>query len=155
MAEAEVYVLEYPDPTGDATGALRRAILNDLVPGLQINRRELKLARERSLRPAERNAPRAAEQPGLDLRRRDLCGLSEPRVCGTGYLVRRAKESEQLQGPRLWLVGYLRGEISPGTLHPNRPRASGHRRSIVPAPCGEKEIGSLGGQGSLSRPLQV
>jgi hypothetical protein len=35
----------------------------------------------------------------------------------------RAKESERIQGPRLGLLGYLRGEFSPGMLHPN---ARGH-----------------------------
>ena len=31
----------------------------------------------------------------------------------------RAKESEQIQGPILSPIGYLRGEIAPGMLHPN------------------------------------
>ncbi len=34
-----------------------------------------------SLRPVNSDAPRGGRPPGLDLRRRDLCGLSEPRVC--------------------------------------------------------------------------
>jgi hypothetical protein len=33
---------------------------------------------------------------------------------------RRAKESEQIEGPRVTAMGHLCGEIAPGTLHPNR-----------------------------------
>ncbi len=32
----------------------------------------------------------------------------------------RARDSEQIQGPRLSIAGYIRGLKAPGTLHPNR-----------------------------------
>jgi hypothetical protein len=38
----------------------------------------------------------------------------------------RAKESERLQGPRLWTLGYILGNFPPGMLHPND--------------CGQEEI---------------
>jgi hypothetical protein len=51
LAGATVCVLEYPDPTGHDDGATAAAILDDLVPGLRVNRRELDLVRERLLQP--------------------------------------------------------------------------------------------------------
>jgi hypothetical protein len=51
LAQAEIYLLEYPDPTGDANGTAGAAMLADLVPGFQVNRRELDLAHERLLHP--------------------------------------------------------------------------------------------------------
>jgi lysophospholipase L1-like esterase len=120
LARAEVCVLEYPDPTHVASGATAEAILDDLVPGLRINRRELDLAREYLLRPLNRTLSEVADRQGWT----HLDGIFES-FRNHGYAAQdtwfvRAKESEQLQGPRLSAVGYLRGEIAPGVLHPNR-----------------------------------
>jgi len=113
-------LLEYPDPTGDATGATARAILNELVPGVQVNRRELDLASERLLRPLNQALNQAADRQGWSF----VGGISDS-FRSHGYAAAdtwfvRAKESEQLQGPLLSLAGYLRGRIATGTLHPNR-----------------------------------
>jgi hypothetical protein len=119
LSRAEVYLLEYPDPTHVAGGETGEAIFDDMVPGLRINRRELDLARERLMQPLNQS------------RREGACRLGWTYVGGIfaafqdhGYAARdtwfvRAKESEQIQGPRCSLVGYLRGAFSPGMLHPN------------------------------------
>jgi hypothetical protein len=119
LSGAEVYLLEYPDPTRVESGATGVAILDDLVPGLRINRRELDLFRERLLRPLNRMHREAAERQGWHY----VGGIFDA-FRSHGYPARetwffRTKESEQLQGPRLWLAGYLRGELSSGMLHPN------------------------------------
>ena len=120
LAPAEVYLIEYPDPTRIATGAAAPAILNEIVPGFQVNRRELELLRERLLRPLNAALRRAADQLNWTF----VEGISESfRTHGyaaTDTWFVRAKESEELQGPRLSPVGYVRGEIAPGMLHPNR-----------------------------------
>ena len=67
LARAEVYLLEYPDPTGDATGATAKAVLNELVPGVQVNRRELDLVRERLLRPLNESLHHLADREGWSL----------------------------------------------------------------------------------------
>jgi hypothetical protein len=120
LAGAEVYLLEYPDPTRDGCGASGAAILDDLVPGLRINRRELALARERLLRPLNGALREAAGRRGWTF----VGGIFEA-FAAHGYPAAdtwfvRAEESERLQGPRLSFVGYLRGEVAPGALHPNR-----------------------------------
>jgi lysophospholipase L1-like esterase len=119
LAGAEVLLLEYPDPTGDATGATGTAMLDDLVPGMQVNRRELDLVRESLLRPVNSAIREAADRQGWS----HVAGIFEA-FRNHGYAAketwfRRAKESEQLQGPRLSIMGYIRGELAPGTLHPN------------------------------------
>lgn len=119
LARSDVYVLEYPDPTGERCGATSKAILDDLVPGLRVNRRELALLRERLLRPLNQTLLDAAESQGWSY----VSGVFDAfRVHGyasgdTWFI--RAKESEQVQGPRFGLAGYLRGEFAPGMLHPN------------------------------------
>jgi hypothetical protein len=119
LARADVYVLEYPDPTKEQGGATSNAILDELVPGLRVNRRELALLRERLLRPLNRTLLELAEPQGWSY----VSGIFDAfRVHGyaaseTWFI--RAKESERLQGPRLGLAGYLRGEFAPGMLHPN------------------------------------
>jgi hypothetical protein len=120
LGECEVYLLEYPDPTGDAEGTIAQAILNEVVPGVQVNRRELVLAQEWLLRPLNRALHQAAAHQNWTF----VGGIAES-FRSHGYAAPdpwfvRAKESEQLQGPRLTLAGYLRGKTSPGTLHPNR-----------------------------------
>ncbi len=118
LARAAVYLLEYPDPTGGAVST-GRAMLDDLIPGLRVNRRELDVVRECLLRPLNRTLREAAD-------RHHWRYVDEIFIAfqGHGYLAedtwfRRAKESEQIQGRRLSPVGYLRGELAPGTLHPN------------------------------------
>jgi hypothetical protein len=120
LSRAEIFVLEYPDPTGVDSGATAEVILNDLVPAFQVNRRELDLARERLLRPLTLMLREIAGSQGwscvdgiFEAFRSHGCAAKD-----TWFI--RAKESEELQGPRLTPVGYLRGEISPGMLHPNR-----------------------------------
>jgi lysophospholipase L1-like esterase len=124
FASAEVCLLEYPDPSGDADGATAGAILDELVPGCRVNRRELDLARERMLQPLNKTLREAADRQGWT-----YVGGIAASFRSRGYRAQRtwiirAKEAEELQGPRLSTVGYLRGQISPGTLHPNR---SGHQ----------------------------
>jgi lysophospholipase L1-like esterase len=119
VAPAEIYLMEYPDPTGDAGGECTGPILSDLVLGLQVNTRELSLARERVLRPLMALLGEVADRQnwtridGIFASFRSH-GYSAP---DTWFV--RAKESEELQGPRISAFGYLRGEIAPGTLHPN------------------------------------
>ena len=50
LARAEISLIEYPDPTRDGNDAASSVILDDLVPSLRINRRELDFAREYLLR---------------------------------------------------------------------------------------------------------
>jgi lysophospholipase L1-like esterase len=124
LAGASVHLLGYPDLTRESSGATAAAILDDLVPGLRLNRRELDLARERLLRPLHKTLSDAASRHGWTF----TDGLFES-FGAHGYAAEdtwfvRAKESEQIQGPRLTAVGYLRGEIAPGMLHPNE---RGHR----------------------------
>ncbi len=124
LAGALVHLLGYPDLTRESSGATAAAILNDLVPALRLNRRELDLARERLLRPLHKTLSDAARRHGWTF----TDGLFES-FGAHGYAAEdtwfvRAKESEDIQGPRLTAVGYLRGEIAPGMLHPNE---RGHR----------------------------
>jgi hypothetical protein len=119
LARADIYLLEYPDPTRVASGETAKAILDDLVPGLRLNRRELDFTRERILRPLNQSRCEAIRRFGWN----HVDGVFEAFGChgyaaSDGWFV-RAKESEERQGPRLGLVGYLRGEFSPGMLHPN------------------------------------
>jgi hypothetical protein len=82
----------------------------------------LDLARERLLRPLNEVLDEAARRHGWSF----TAGIFE--AFGThGYAAEdtwfvRVKESEEIQGPRLMPVGYLRGEIAPGMLHPNNRR---------------------------------
>jgi hypothetical protein len=124
LNRAEVFLLEYPDPTRDSNGATGNAILDDLVPGLRINRRELDLVRERLLRPLNQTCREVADGQGWTYVGGIFSSFQRHGYTASDTWFIRAKESEQLQGPRLWLVGYLRGEFSPGMLHPNR---RGHR----------------------------
>ena len=109
-------------PTRPATRPAppREAILDDLVPGLRVNRRELDLARERLLRPLNQSLQRGGRSPGLDLCRRDLCVFRQPRVCGDGYLVREGQGVGAAPGPALVARRIPPRRIAPGTLHPNR-----------------------------------
>jgi len=119
LARAEVYLLEYPDPTGDATGATGEVILDDLVPGLRVNRRELDLVRENLVRPINRALREAADRQGWSYVGGIFASFRNHGYAANDTWFRRAKESQSLQGPRLWLMGYIRGEIVPGMLHPN------------------------------------
>jgi hypothetical protein len=119
LSRAEVYLLEYPDATRGASGETAEAIFDEFVPGLRINRRELDMVRERFLRPLNQSRWEAAGRLGWT-----YVGGIFAAFRGHGYAARdtwfvRAKESEQIQGPRCWLAGYLRGAFSPGMLHPN------------------------------------
>jgi hypothetical protein len=120
LARAEVYLLEYPDPTGDARGATAAAILNDLVPGLQVNRRELDLARECLLRPLNRMLREAADRQGWTYVGGIFASFRDHGYAAADTWFVGAKVAEEVQGPRLSPLGYLRGEITPGMLHPNR-----------------------------------
>jgi hypothetical protein len=119
LARAEVYLLEYPDPTRDANGTTARAILDDLVPGLRVNRRELDLARELLLRPLNRMLREVADRQGWTFVGGIFADFRNHGYTAADTWFVRAKESEDVQGPRLSAVGYLRGEIAPGMLHPN------------------------------------
>jgi hypothetical protein len=119
LSRAEVYLLEYPDTTRVAGGETAEAIFDDMVPGLRINRRELDLVRERLMQPLNQSRWEAAGRLGWTY----VGGISAA-FRDHGYAARdtwivRAKEAEQIQGPRCRLAGYLRGAFSSGMLHPN------------------------------------
>jgi hypothetical protein len=120
LARADVYLLEYPDPTRDGSGATGKAILDELVPGFRINRRELDLGRERLLQPLNQALREAARRRGWSYVGGIFASFGSHGYAASDTWFIRAKESEQLQGPRLGLVSYLRGVFSPGMLHPNR-----------------------------------
>ena len=117
LARAEVYLLEYPDPTGDATGA---AMLDDLVPGFRVNRRELDLVRESLVRPLNTTLREVADRRGWNYVDGIFASFQNHGYAAGESWFRRAKESEQIQGPRISPAGHLRGEFAPGTLHPNQ-----------------------------------
>jgi lysophospholipase L1-like esterase len=119
LARVEVGLLEYPDLTRDGNGVTAAAILDDLVPGLRVNRRELDLARERLLRPLNSMLREAADRHGWTFVRGIFDAFRDHGYAAKETWFVRAKESEDLQGPRLSPLGYLRGEITPGMLHPN------------------------------------
>ena len=119
LAGAEVYLLEYPDPTRDANGATGVAMLDDLVPSLRVNRRELDMVRENLVRPVNRTLREAADRQGWSYVGGIFSSFRNHGYTAKDTWFRRAKESEQHQGPRLWLLGYIRGELAPGALHPN------------------------------------
>ncbi len=119
LAGAQVHLLGYPDLTRESSGATAAAILDDLVPALRVNRRELEMVRERLLRPLHKAQSETARRHGWNF----TDGVFES-FGAHGYAAEdtwfvRAKESEQIQGPILTAVGYLRGEIAPGMLHLN------------------------------------
>jgi len=120
LARAEIYLMEYPDPTGAESGAAAPAILNDLVPGLQVNCRELALARERLLCPLTMMLREVANSQSWTYVDGIFASFRSHGYSATDSWFVEAKESEELQGPRLTPLGYLRGEITPGMLHPNR-----------------------------------
>jgi hypothetical protein len=64
VARSEIYLMEYPDPTGAAAGETVSPVLNNLVPGFQVNCAELALARERLLRPLMTMVSEMAENHG-------------------------------------------------------------------------------------------
>ena len=101
LSKADTFVLDYPDPTRADGGGTADVILNDLVPALQVNSRELELARERLLRPLTMMLARGGREPGLDLRRRNLRGVPEPRVLGDGHLVYKGEGVRGATGPAL------------------------------------------------------
>jgi hypothetical protein len=120
LAQAEIYLMEYPDPTGAASGATAPTILNELVPGLQVNGRELALARERLLCPLMMMLHDVADSQGWTCVDGIFASFESHGYEATDTWFVKAKESEQLQGPRLTPVGYLCGGFAPGMLHPNR-----------------------------------
>jgi hypothetical protein len=132
---AEVGLLEYPDLTRDGNGLTAMVILDDLVRGLRVNRRELDLARERLLQPLNAMLRETADRLGWTLVGGVFDAFREHGYAAKETWFIRAKESEDLQGPRLSPLGYLRGEITPGMLHPN------HRGHQVIA---DRPIRSLG-----------
>ena len=120
LAQAEIYLMEYPDPTGAASVATAPAILNDLLPGVQVNGRELVLARERLLCPLMMMLREAADRQGWSYVDGIFSSFRSHGYAATESWFVKAKESEELQGPRVTRIGYLCGEISTGMLHPNR-----------------------------------
>jgi hypothetical protein len=120
LARADVFLLEYPDLTRDANGATAPAILDDLVPMLRVNRRELDLAREQLVRPLNDALRQAADHRGWTYADGIFDSFGSHGYAAEDTWFVRAKESEQVQGPILSPMGYLRGEIAPGMLHPNK-----------------------------------
>lgn len=119
LAGASVCVLEYPDPTGNDDGSTAEAILDDLMPGLAVNRRELDLVRERLLRRLNGILHAMADRHGWIFADGIFASFRDHGYSAKDKWFVTAKESEELQGPRLAVLGRLRGEISPGVLHPN------------------------------------
>ena len=120
LSKADTFVLEYPDPTCADGGGTAEVLLNDLVPALQVNSRELELARERLLRPLTMMLRDVAGSQGWTCVDGIFDAFRSHGYSATDCWFVKAKESEEIQGPRLTPVGYLRGEIAPGMLHPNR-----------------------------------
>jgi lysophospholipase L1-like esterase len=120
LARAEIYLMEYPDPTGYVGGATDQTVLNDLVPGKQVNGRELALVRERLLRPLMTMLRGVAASQSWIYVDGIFASFHSHGYAATDSWFVKAKESELLQGPIVTVMGYLCGEISPGTLHPNR-----------------------------------
>jgi hypothetical protein len=119
LARAEVLLLEYPDLTRRADGATAGAILDDLVPLFRVNRRELDLARELLLRPLNTMLRDAADRWGWTFVGGIFDAFESHGYAAADTWFVRAKESERIQGPIVTPVGYLRGEIPSGMLHPN------------------------------------
>jgi hypothetical protein len=119
LASAQVQLLGLPDLTRESSGGSAVAILDDLVPALRVNRRELDLARERLLRPLHQILGDAAWRHGWSFTDDVFEAFGPHGYAAEDTWFVRAKESEQIQGPRITAVGYLRGEIAPGMLHPN------------------------------------
>jgi hypothetical protein len=124
LSRAEVYLLEYPDVTRVASGETAEAIFDDMVPGLRINRRELDLVRERLLRPLNQSRWEAAGRVGWTYVGGIFDAFRDHGYAACDTWIVRAKEAEQIQGPRCGLAGYALGAFSSGMLHPN-PR--GHQ----------------------------
>ena len=119
LASAQAQLLGLPDLTRESSGASAAAILDDLVPALRVNRRELDLVRERLLRPLRQIQCDAARRHGWSFTDEVFEAFGPHGYAAEDTWFVRAKESEQIQGPILTAVGYLRGEIAPGMLHPN------------------------------------
>ena len=117
LSRAEVYLLEYPDPTHVAGGETGEAIFDDMVPGLRINRRELDLARERLMQPLNQSAGRGrAGWAG------PTSAGSSPRFKTTGmrHATRgsSARRSPSRFRGRAVRLSATSARISPGMLHP-------------------------------------
>jgi hypothetical protein len=138
QGRAEVYLLEYLDPTRDTSGATGRAILDDLVPGLRINCRELDLTRERLLQPLNQMRREKAVREGWTYDGGIFEAFGNDGYTASDTWFVRAKESEQLQAPPV-VAGRLPPRRTRARHAPPEPaRASGHCRPFVRVPCGQK-----------------
>jgi hypothetical protein len=97
-----------------------------------------------SVAAPEPGEPRGGRPTGLELRRWHLCVLSEPRVRGEGHLVRTGQRVGAASGPPLVARGVPPRRARARDAAPKPPRASGHRRLLVPEPCGEEDMAALG-----------
>jgi hypothetical protein len=120
LNRADVYLLEYPDPTRVEGGRTGDAILDDLVPAFRINRRELDFFRERLLRPLNESRRELAGRYGWHYTEGVFEASREHGYAARDTWFVRVKESERLQGPRLWSLGYVLGNFPAGMLHPNQ-----------------------------------
>jgi hypothetical protein len=119
LSRAEVYLLEYPDVSHVESGETGEAIFDDMVPGVRINRRELDLARERFIQPLNQSRREGAGRLGWTYVGGIFSAFRDHGYAASDTWFVRAKESEQIQGPRCSPAGYLLGAFSPGMLHPN------------------------------------
>ena len=90
----------------------------------QVSQSLLDLVRESLIRPLNATPREAADRQGWIYVTGIFASFRNHGYSAHDIWFRRAKEPEQLQGPRLWLVGYIRGELAPGALHANH---TGHQ----------------------------
>jgi hypothetical protein len=90
----------------------------DVTTGQRSNG-ELDLVRENLVRPVNATLREAADRQGWNYVGGIFASFQNYGYAAKDTWFRRAKASEQHQGPSLSPVGYIRGELAPGTLHPN------------------------------------
>jgi hypothetical protein len=142
--------MEYPDPTGDVGGGTEQTVLNDLFPGKQVNGRELALVRERLLRPLMTMLHGVAASQSWTYVDGIFASFQSHGYAATDSWFVKAKESELLQGPIVTPMGYLCGEISPGTLHRIAADSRSSPINCTSASGPEGHPNSVTGRNSLS-----
>jgi hypothetical protein len=155
LSVGDVYVLEYPDVMGDDNGASAAVMLNELIPGARVNRREGDLARERLVLPLNRLLRAAADRHGWTYVEGIWASFRRHGYAAKDSWIVKAKESEQIQGPRLSLVGYLRGEFTPGMLHPNQRGHQVIADRLFQSITGKRGFPNRQAVGSLHRHVQT
>ena len=144
-----VYITEYPDPTGDANGETCSSMLGEIVPAtpfdfakIHIDRDEAEWARNSVIIPLN-NAIRDAAERHADKGWHFVTGISEQFArhgyCANDNWVVRPYESARQQGP-VWKTTTSWGPIfllelreQKGTMHPNAAGQRAYARQVVKA----------------------